>query len=193
MKGEFIQGGFFLEPLVGQVYAFTATVVIGAVAGFCFDYYRVLREIYRPKKVGTYLGDSIFWLITTILVFGMLLMGNWGEMRLYVLIGLSWGVLVYFYFLSAALRRLIRLKFFLFYKIWYLIIQTGLFIWLVVSFPLRLVLLVLSYPAGWLKSLLTKARLKLGLVFFKPVGGGLNRLATKLKSKMAGLQFWKRK
>jgi len=182
-----------LEPLVGQVYAFIATVIIGAVVGFCFDYYRVIREIYRPKKVGTYLGDIIFWFITTILVFFMLLMGNWGEMRLYVLIGFSWGVIVYFCFLSKVIRRLIRLKFFLFYKIWWLVAKTGLFIWLMVTFPLRLVLLVLSYPAGWLKSLLTKAHLKLSLVFFKLVGSRLNRLTAKLKSKLAGLQFWKRK
>jgi len=182
-----------LEPLAGQVYAFTATVIIGAVVGFCFDYYRVLREIYRPKKVGTYLGDSIFWLITTILVFGMLLMGNWGEMRLYVLIGLTLGVLVYFYILSVAMRRLIRFKFFLFYKIWCLMVQTWLFIWRVVTFPLRLVLLVLSYPVRWLKFLLSKAGLKLDLIIIKPVEGRLQRLAVKLKSQLPGLKFWKRK
>lgn len=182
-----------MESLESQVYAFIATIITGVVMGICFDYYRVLRWVYRPKKVGTCLGDMAFWLVTTILVFMALLMGNWGEVRLYVFIGLFMGIAVYFCLLSNPTRKLVRLKFFLFFKTWQVIIKTVLFLWMVISCPFRLVFLFLSYPVSLLKSLFIKARRKLGFVFSNYVGRRLERLAAKGKSKLAGLLLWKSK
>jgi len=189
----FTKGGFFLEPLVSQVSAFTATIVIGVVAGFCYDYYRVVREIYRLKKAGAVLGDVIFWLVTTVVVFFLLLRGNWGELRLYVFIGLGLGVLLYFRFLSRGVSRLVRYKFFLVHKTWALLVKAALFLWMAVLFPFRLLILIISYPLNFLSGLAQKSRRKLGTIFHKLVGGRLEAGLRRVKSKLSRLAFWKKK
>jgi spore cortex biosynthesis protein YabQ len=54
----------------------------------------------------TSLADLLYWLLATLVVFAGLLFGNWGEVRLYVFLGLSAGVLLYYRLFS---RQAIRL------------------------------------------------------------------------------------
>lgn len=182
-----------METLVNQMCSFAATIVIGVAAGFCYDYYRVVRGVFRLKKAGTFLGDILFWLITTAVVFLMLLQGNWGEVRLYVFIGLGLGALIYFRFLSGAISRLVRFKFFLFQKTWELFVKSMLFLWMVILFPFRLLILVLSYPVDFLRGLFRKTGQKLRAVFYNFVGRKVERGIAGIKSKLARLLFWKKK
>jgi len=87
--------------LAGQTYAFLMTILAGAVVGLLFDLYRVLRSAFRPKQLVTAVTDLVFWIVVTPVVFAMLLAGNWGELRFYVLVGLGVGLLLYFQTLSS--------------------------------------------------------------------------------------------
>ena len=182
-----------MESLLYQARAFFITIAIGAVVGFCFDYYRVIRRIYRIKTVGTYVGDTLFWLVTTVIVFISLLWGNWGEMRLYVLIGLGSGALLYFHLFSRPASRVIRIKFFILHKVCELVRKILSFLWAAVLFPFRLVILILSYPVYLIKLILKKAKGKLRVVFHCLVGRKLDRCMTGLKSRLKRPAFWKRK
>ncbi len=97
----------------GQVETFVITVVTGMFLGLVFDFYRVLRALYRPHRLLTALADLAYWLLATGLVFLALLFGNWGELRLYAFIGLALGALGYYRLLSRqavrALAGLLRL------------------------------------------------------------------------------------
>ncbi len=90
-----------MMSLAGQTYAFLMTILAGGIVGFLFDAYRVLRSAFRPRQLATALTDLLYWIVVTPIVFAMLLAGNWGELRLYVLIGLGIGLLLYFQALSS--------------------------------------------------------------------------------------------
>jgi len=97
----------------GQAITFVTTLVTGALLGVIFDFYRVLRGIFKPRAVITYLFDCLYWLFATILAFATLLASNWGELRLYVFMGLAGGAAIYYRLLSRYavifLVRVIRL------------------------------------------------------------------------------------
>lgn len=183
-RAFFNTGGVFLESLFYQARAFLITIGIGAAAGFCFDYYRVIRRACRLKKLGTYIGDAIFWLAATVIVFMLLLWGNWGEMRLYVLIGLGLGALLYFNLFSRPASRVIRFKFYILHKIWRLLKKTIALLWMIVIFPFRLVIHVLSYPFYLMKLLLKKAKGKPAVFFHGLVGGKIECCKRWIKSKL---------
>ncbi len=173
-----------METLFYQARAFLITIGIGAAVGFCFDYYRVIRRAYRLKKLGTYVGDAVFWLAATVIVFISLLWGNWGEMRLYVLIGLGLGALLYFNLFSRPASRVIRFKFFILYKFWTLLRKTFLLLWMIVLFPFRLVIQILTYPVYLIKLLSKKAKGKLAVLFHGLAGGRIERGKRWIKSKL---------
>lgn len=182
-----------MESLNNQLCAFVATLMIGMVGAFCYDYYRAVGKTFRLKKVGTWLGDIIFWLMTTALVFFLLLLGNCGVVRYYVLFGLGLGACIYFQFFSNTMSRLIHLKFYLLQRVWAFIVIIILFLINIVLFPFRLVFLILSYPLNFLGGLYNKAGRKL-IVYFNNLGlKCVRRGSTKLKSMLSYLVFWKRK
>jgi len=182
-----------MEPLLNQVCTFATTLVIGMVAGFCYDYYRVVRGVFKLKKVGTHLGDAIFWLATTALVSFLLLLGNWGVVRLYVFIALGLGALIYFQLFGDIVRRLLRFKFHLFHELWKLTVKVTLFLWRIILFPGRLVILILSYPLNFLRGLFEKAVSWFKRIFYNLLGKRVEQGIIKLKSKLPYLVFLKRK
>lgn len=188
-----MQRGATLESLTDQICAFLSTFAIGVVGGFCYDYYRAVRRTFRLKKVGTFIGDIIFWLVTTALVFFLLLVGNGGVVRYYVLIGLGLGACIYFQSLSRTMSKLVWFKFFLLKKIWNIIVITIMFLFNTVLLPFRLMLLVLSYPIKFLRVLFNKASRRLILYYNNLVMKYLRRYLVRLKSIMSCLVFWKGK
>lgn len=114
----------------GQLYTFLTTMVIGVSLGFIFDFYRVLRGIFKPRSVVTYMFDFFYWLLAIIITFGGLLASNWGELRFYVFIGLLGGAVLYFRLISRfsilILVRTIRMV--LFVVGWIKMVVTKLFI-----------------------------------------------------------------
>ncbi len=90
-----------------QVQAFLVTVAAGAVTGLLFDFYRIGRGIARPGWFLTGLGDLLFWFVAVVVVFSFLVYGSWGEVRLYVFIGLALGTWLYYRLVSRLVLRLL--------------------------------------------------------------------------------------
>ncbi len=78
-----------------QVVVFLLSIGIGAGAAFLFDFYRMARLSLRLGRWGTSIGDLLAWMVLTAVVFGLLLLANWGEVRWYILLGLGAGALLY--------------------------------------------------------------------------------------------------
>lgn len=187
------EGVSVVEPLVNQVHAFAATLVVGMAASFCYDYYRVVRRLFKLRKIGTCLGDAVFWLITTALVFFLLLLVNWGVVRFYVFLALSLGAIIYFQLFSGLARRLLNLKFYLFYHLWKLAIKVTLFIWQAVFFPVRLVVTILFYPFYVFRKLFTSAGHWLQRALYDLVGRRVAQGIKKAKPKLISLAFWQKR
>ncbi|MGE5506977.1 MAG: spore cortex biosynthesis protein YabQ [Chitinophagales bacterium] len=98
------------DPLFFQIRVLALVVGLGALLGLLFDVYRVLRGRLRPGRKATLLGDLLFWAVATVLTFGALLAGNWGEIRLYVWLGCLLGACLYHLWLSRlVIRALVEL------------------------------------------------------------------------------------
>lgn len=83
-----------------QLKLFILTIASGFFLVFCYNVYQVIRNILKLKKTGTIIGDFLFWLILTPLVFIFLFPGNQGEIRFFIFFGLILGILLYLKFFS---------------------------------------------------------------------------------------------
>lgn len=137
-----------MVPLLDQFYYFALTILIGLVGGFCYDLYKVTRGTLRLRKVGTALGDALFWVILTGVVFALLLLGNWGEVRLYVLLGLALGALFYLSVCSRHITRFIQWIFKMLHTLWRAFIKGLSVTWRLVCLPFRGLYLVVAIPLG---------------------------------------------
>ena len=81
----------------------------------------------------------------TIVVFTLLLVGNWGEIRIYVFIGIAAGAYLYVRLLSERFQKIIR-KSFIFTK------KLLTKLWKVISWPFRMILKVFLIPVGFILS-----------------------------------------
>jgi spore cortex biosynthesis protein YabQ len=78
-----------------QAYVFLATLYGGILIGFIYDLYRILRCIFRPKKIATIIEDLIFWIVIAIASVCVLLFSNEGQLRFYTFLGFLIGALLY--------------------------------------------------------------------------------------------------
>lgn len=93
-----------------QLYMVAVMLLSGIALGLAYDIYRVWRGLWRPAGYRAILGDLGFWLLATgILGFG-LVVGNWGELRLYVFLGWAAGLGLYHSLVSRlVIKGLIRI------------------------------------------------------------------------------------
>ena len=170
-------------PLREQIYAFLVMILTGIASGFCYDFYLVLKRCWKLKKTGTGVGDLFFWAALTALVFSLLVVGNYGELRLYVFIALALGLVLYHKVLSKSMVSLLQKLFNIIHKLWLITVKTITFLWKLILFPLRIILITVCYPFRLLKKIIFTLR----LWFKKIVGKILRRPVNALKSRMKNI------
>jgi spore cortex biosynthesis protein YabQ len=88
-----------------QARMFLAAAGIGAVIGFIYDVFRILRKTAPHARFIVQLEDLLFWVGVTLLMFYFLLVITDGEMRWYTIAGAVLGAVLYL----AALSRFVLL------------------------------------------------------------------------------------
>ncbi len=83
--------------------------VSGCMLGGILDCYRVLSGQLHLKRWLIPLFDVLYWLTATVLVFRILYWSNFGEVRIFVFLGLIAGAVVYYALFSRHFIRLFRL------------------------------------------------------------------------------------
>lgn len=91
-----------------QIYLLVMTIACGLTLGFAFDVYRIIRWVAKPSKPATFIGDLIYWLLMTGLIFKVLLLASFGEVRLYIFIFIGLGGYVYFSLFSRFILNLLQ-------------------------------------------------------------------------------------
>lgn len=99
-----------MRPVTDQMLIFLLVGLWGVLAGVIYDLYRLLRWVWRPKRLGTNLGDVIFWIILTSLSYAFLMVSIWGEIRFYVFLAMGIGLFCYMKFASRKIRKFIAGK-----------------------------------------------------------------------------------
>ena len=83
-----------------EFYVFIAFILIGLLIGFVFDFFRILRKVYKTPDFITVLEDITFWVISgTILLVGIFIL-NGGKIRTFLFMGIVIGLLLYISFMS---------------------------------------------------------------------------------------------
>lgn len=158
---------------------FLWTLLLGMLAGMFYVVYRVVSDTLRLKKVGTFAGDIIFWLLLTAIAFLILLKANYGQLRLYVFIGLFLGAFLFARILGNYSYRLVRWMLYMTGRIFKLIALTLYYAWRAVTFPFRIVFITVAFPARLLNRLLGGAG--------RVAGNWLGRLKAKISSFLGGM------
>lgn len=127
-----------------QLYSFLVMLYGGIILGFLYDIYRVVRIILKLKRIGTDIGDIIFWIVGTIIVITALYISNYVEMRFYTIIGFAIGVLIYNILLSPFILKLLL---FIYKVIAFVFIK----IYLTLSFPFKLIYKTMLVPYRLIK------------------------------------------
>lgn len=97
-----------MSPALSQWLTLLAMLGLGMALGVLYDFYRALRCSLRPGPVAGHLADLGYWVLATLLAFAALMALNWGELRLFFLAFLAWGLAAYFLVCSSAARPALR-------------------------------------------------------------------------------------
>lgn len=122
-----------------QVYIFLYAILAGCIVTFLYDIIRIKRRAIKTNTIIISLEDILFWLIAAILVFLTVYSSNDGQMRGFILIGNILGVVFYLSLLSRFViaSSMIVINF---------LKKLILFVWMVISYPFKLIFRILSVP-----------------------------------------------
>jgi spore cortex biosynthesis protein YabQ len=160
-------GGILLVLKVElQFYSMFMVILSGMAVGLLYDLLRVGRIYYELGAITGAVADLCFWILSGLSLAAGLFHGNWGDARLYVLIGLILGLGIYLYLASPTISE------FVWQLLRFLDWLWGLLFWLVK----RLIWQPLLWLATWLyvggRSILLglwKVLLWIGAWLFRPL------------------------
>lgn len=84
-----------------QINLFLIFICNGLIIGILFDFFRILRKSFKTSDFVTYIEDFIFWILTGILILYSIFVFNQGEIRLFMFIGITLGIIAYMVLLSS--------------------------------------------------------------------------------------------
>lgn len=73
------------------------SLIIGALMGFSYDIIRIFRRMVSHNLFFVSLEDVIYWFIWTIITLDKIYTYNYGMLRIYIIIGLLMGFIIYRY------------------------------------------------------------------------------------------------
>jgi spore cortex biosynthesis protein YabQ len=137
--------GVPILSMSGQAWLFLSTVLAGAGIGLFFDVFRILRKTvpFLKNLWAVQLEDLFFWIAVTGGTFYFMLNRNFGEIRLFSVIGAGLGAALYF----AAVSRYVRIVFVAVIEYMKKVVAAALRI---IFFPLRFIANLVSPPLRFL-------------------------------------------
>lgn len=86
-----------------QALIFLACVISGVLTGILYDFLKVLRITLRLGEKAIFILDSMFWVLSALILFSGLYITSGGELRWFIFLGLVLGLLFYFLTISRPL------------------------------------------------------------------------------------------
>lgn len=80
---------------INQAYLFLMFSLNGLIIGLLFDIFRILRKTFKTNNFITYIEDILFWTLTGISIIFFMYNFSDGNLRIYMILGLIIGVLIY--------------------------------------------------------------------------------------------------
>lgn len=83
-----------------QIALFLFSLINGMVVGILYDFYRVIRGFEKQSKIIVAIQDILFWILTGIIVFILMMYTNYAYMSFNVFMYGALGFIVYLKFVS---------------------------------------------------------------------------------------------
>lgn len=83
-----------------DLHAVIAYFITGIVIGILFDIFRITRRTFNTPNILTYIEDILFWILSGMLLLYVIFTFTTGEIRLYMIIILIIGAIIYFISIS---------------------------------------------------------------------------------------------
>lgn len=160
-----------------QAYLFGIFVINGILIGLLFDFFRILRKSFKTNDFITYVEDIVFWILTGIILLYSIFLFNNGEIRLFMLIAVLLGLIIYMLSISRYIIK-VNVKIINFFK----------------TIILKIISIILI-PFKYIVKIFRK-------IFFRPVSfiiinvkkfstNYLKKFSNKLKNNKKSVKIWK--
>lgn len=83
-----------------QLFSLLIFILTGIVIGILFDVFRIIRKSFKTPDFVTYIEDILFWILSGSILLFSIFAFNYGEIRIYIFIGLIFGLVIYLLTLS---------------------------------------------------------------------------------------------
>lgn len=87
--------------IYNQAQLFLIFIITGIMIGILFDFFRILRKSFKTNDLVTYFEDFIFWILTGFCILYTIFTFNNGEIRLYMFLAITIGIIVYMIIFSS--------------------------------------------------------------------------------------------
>ena len=77
----------------------------GILCAFLYDVFKMIRLLCKAGVRMTFVLDFVYWILTALLAFNMLLYTNYGQFRLFEAVAMLVGVILYFVSASSVVVR----------------------------------------------------------------------------------------
>ena len=92
--------------VTNQAYLFCIFIINGIIIGILFDFFRILRKTFKTSDLITYIEDSMFWILTGIIILYSIFVFNNGEIRFFIFLGIILGVFLYMLLFSSYIIKI---------------------------------------------------------------------------------------
>ena len=83
-----------------EIIVLLAFFCAGILIGLLFDIFRITRRTFKTPNIITYIEDTLFWILSGLLVLYIIYVFTTGEIRLYMILTLIIGTIIYFLIIS---------------------------------------------------------------------------------------------
>lgn len=86
--------------MINQLYIVISFLISGLLIGLLFDIFRITRRTFKLPNIIIYIEDILFWILTGLIIIGANVVCTDGQIRLYMILMLMVGSLIYFLIIS---------------------------------------------------------------------------------------------
>lgn len=88
-----------------QTVLFLQACLLGFLLGLFYEIFRILRLMIKTGAVAVFVQDILYWSVSALISFLFILAVNSGQLRIFLLLGIVIGMIVYFFTLGALIMK----------------------------------------------------------------------------------------
>lgn len=134
-----------------QLQLFLYAIAMGVLLGMIYDLTRIFRKAIKHPNFFVQIEDGLYWVICALLMFAILYMHNYGQVRSFMFLGMVLGAMFYFLTFSIIFMKI---------AVWCIDLIKRTIRWLIhiISIPIKMLIHIISIPLTYLRVQMIKAR-----------------------------------